>query len=167
MDPEKKIKEIKSWLSGPKEFDEGMNLLRQISYGANYRTVNGYTTLYDRTRKGNKSQVTQDKLIYLLESELKRLLPEIPQPSQPKTSNKEVKITSEEQEYFSNKENPIIKRIEAWFASPKDYKIGKALVQEIPEEIFEYLQLTEIETYGSRIRIYRSLTSAIKRLQDL
>jgi len=56
----------------------------------------------------------------------------------------------------------IIKKIEAWFEGPRNYQEGCELLNSIPGQHLNFLQLTWFDTYESRIRLYKYLNNVME-----
>ena len=144
---------VEDWLNGSQDYSKGLKLL---SKDKNKTRV----FLKLNSRKSNNNQ---QKLVHELTAFLSRTKPKviIEEPE------KNISPISNMPENIASMENlSIAEKIQKWFSGPRDYATGRALLKSIPDTHLVYRQLTEMETFESRIRLYKTFRDIEEMLRE-
>lgn len=163
--PEEKITAIDAWLKGSRDFNEGLNLLLVLASGNRNNKVR---SAFQKIRshcirtKNNPNPDFLRKLGYILEYERDRLAGKerFPKVNNPKPEKGKIIEPPEDL--------TILEKVAWYLKSGRDYSVGYKILDALSTEFSDYrlqfLQLYQVETAESRLRLDLTLKTAYKEL---
>jgi len=163
---EEKIAAIDAWMEGSRDFNKGVNLLLLLLAGnRSNKLYSAFRKISSHLKKTNNNphQIFQRKLEYTLKFERDRLAgtERFPKKNIPKP---EKIIIIEPPEDLT-----LLQKVAWWLESARVYTIGykilDALSTEFPDYRLQFLQLYQVETAESKLRLDYTLKTAYKELK--